>query len=338
MIEKTTHVAEGLGMLVTQYKRKPNLEAYLTTFLTQVQEIEAALFDILAILESLDTQTGEQLDLIGRIVGQPREGRDDATYLLWIKARMLVNFSNGTADDLMAIVSMLAGVGKVVKYTSEFPAAQILHVDSVLATGGEAIAALLQQARSAGVLTFFHWFETEPVFGFLEAPGDIEGFGSLWGPEMLINGNFADWTSDDPDDWVVTENPPNQEVSEVGSGELHGGSGTGSCNLYTSDGSACLFQATPCIIVGETYRITVVISAISAGILNVTEGNGGQYEESFDSVGSHSFEFEALQVYHELDLVAGTYPLNVTIDSISMVRVLDPEDRTGGTFSHVKGS
>ena len=55
------------------------------------------------------------------------------------------------------------------------------------------------------------------------------------GEEKVANGTFAAWTTDNPDGWTVTgEVGADPEVSEVGTGEGHGGVGTGMCNLYQS--------------------------------------------------------------------------------------------------------
>lgn len=50
--------------------------------------------------------SGATLDILARLVGQERRGMKDSLWL-WIKLRILLNRSRGTAEDLLDI---LAGV------------------------------------------------------------------------------------------------------------------------------------------------------------------------------------------------------------------------------------
>lgn len=57
------------------------------------------------------------------------------------------------------------------------------------------------------------------------------------GSERVTNGDFENWTLGNPDGWnVVGESGTDPEISQVGSGELHGGTGTGSVNFYRTSG------------------------------------------------------------------------------------------------------
>lgn len=90
--------------------------------------------------------------------------------------------------------------------------------------------------------------------------------------DLITNGTFANWTADDPDDWTVTgEVGTDPEVSEVGSGEGHGGSGTGACNLYTSADTVSISQNI--LTVGQAYQITLNISTATTGVLRVKTGS-----------------------------------------------------------------
>jgi hypothetical protein len=102
LTKRTDHVETGLGLFLAQFQDKTSLDAYMTTFLTQVQEIEDVLFQILDILQNITGQEGEQLDLLGRLVGQPREGRDDDLYIKWIQARLIINRASGLADEMFS--------------------------------------------------------------------------------------------------------------------------------------------------------------------------------------------------------------------------------------------
>lgn len=148
MNQRDDHVTAGLALLITQYKDKPNLVAVISSYLTQVQEIEDMLFDILAIIESPWTQVGEQLDLIGRVVGQAREGRSDADYVPWLQARLLVNRSSGVPADFFSVAALVAPAATRA-YSEWFPAAFLFELHPL--TDAALIAQILGEMRPAGV-------------------------------------------------------------------------------------------------------------------------------------------------------------------------------------------
>lgn len=70
-ITPINHIELGLSRLAAQFKTAKNLNDFLTIFLNQNQELENTFFDLLN-KRDLDSAVGAQLDVIGRIVGQPR--------------------------------------------------------------------------------------------------------------------------------------------------------------------------------------------------------------------------------------------------------------------------
>lgn len=136
------------------------------------------------------------------------------------------------------------------------------------------------------------------------------------GRELVINGDFANWTGDDPDSWTVSgEVGADPEISEVGSGQSHGGAGTGACNLFSSatDTQPRITQ-TNILAVGKTFQITTVISAIS-GTIRITSPTVG-FELLYDSIGT---KVDVITADNTSLLVQGRFsPLNATIDSISV--------------------
>lgn len=101
ILHDTAHVSEGLALL-TGDNAKANIQAILTAWLDQIQSLEDAIF---AVYQSriLDNAVGEQLDLLGALVGEPRNNRSDTFYKVGIRVRILVNFSDGTPEDLAKI-------------------------------------------------------------------------------------------------------------------------------------------------------------------------------------------------------------------------------------------
>jgi hypothetical protein len=132
LTEKTTHVDEALDRLITQYRNSDKLKSIISIYSEQVQEIEAMLFDLLT-ERWLSTAVGEQLDGLGAIVGEDRQGRSDADYRIAIQARILINKSEGTPEQLIEIASLLAS-GSSITLREYFPASFTIEIDDVLDT------------------------------------------------------------------------------------------------------------------------------------------------------------------------------------------------------------
>lgn len=139
----TDHVGEALDRLLEQFRGKERLEALVRSIVAGTQDIEDALWEMHTTGFDLDTATGEQLDVIGRILDAKREeseepeallitlgdelittlsgvalavqgttfGEDDDTYRLVLKAWLRSIRSQGRASDLYRIMRLLVGSG-----------------------------------------------------------------------------------------------------------------------------------------------------------------------------------------------------------------------------------
>ncbi len=91
------------------------------------------------------------LDTIGKIVGQPREGRDDETYRIWIRARVRLNKSGGTPEDILAVFAAITQGSTKIVLEEQFPAGIVVRIGSSSIVDPVALLAILQQAKAAGV-------------------------------------------------------------------------------------------------------------------------------------------------------------------------------------------
>lgn len=135
---KIDHIELLQNRLATQFQESPNLIAFITAFLRVANELDCVLDDIHRAFD-LDTATGDQLDIIGRLVGQPRDfipdidpdtftfdigpgfdlGRfiinegfielTDEEYRRWIRARIARNTNQITPEDIIASVRFVFG-------------------------------------------------------------------------------------------------------------------------------------------------------------------------------------------------------------------------------------
>ena len=63
-------------------------------------------------LRSIETQTGEVLDKIGEIVGEPRKNRGDEVYRLFLYVAIQRNISNGSLNMMSDILQIIVGEDK----------------------------------------------------------------------------------------------------------------------------------------------------------------------------------------------------------------------------------
>lgn len=83
-----------------------NNEKFIATLATPFQSLESALQQLLT-ERSIDTAVGEQLNVIGRIVGQTRNGLDDDTFRRYCRARISTNKSTGVVEDLITVTDLI---------------------------------------------------------------------------------------------------------------------------------------------------------------------------------------------------------------------------------------
>jgi len=306
---KATHVAEAQSHLVEQFKGKANFLALIRAFINQVADIEAAAFQVLN-ETTLAASVGAQLDGIGQIVGEERLGRTDAEYRQAISARILINLSSGTPEDIIEIFSVLEPAAGI-ELTEYPPASFVMTLLDAVTGEPDVLLRSLRTSKPAGVATALVYSLT--AFPFLLGPA--------WtvGPDQLVNGNFSAWTGDNPDTWITIESAPG-EVTERGSGQGNAGIGTGACNFYRPSGNAFVQQSI-ITIPGRTYRMTINISFhAGTGDLFVTPNPGEFATQTFSTTGVKTIEWIATGTGVNFAIGALTGG-DITVDSISVVDV-----------------
>lgn len=116
----------------------------------EIQEIENRQWDVLA-SKDIDRAFGASLDLIGRIVGEARNGRDDPSYRVRLKARERINRSQGRTTDVLGMLTLLDPATFTITDT---PPASFLVTMSAAPSGfatGTEMASLISQCRAAGI-------------------------------------------------------------------------------------------------------------------------------------------------------------------------------------------
>ena len=178
-----THEPDAVALLTDRY-RQPKISALLAAWTAEVQALELAYWDLLT-KRSPATAEGAVLDLLGKIVGQPREGRTDEQYRVWISARVLVNQSSGLSRQLIALAAKLCQVP--IRIEDHYPAAFTIHaMGPVVGADGAEIAQLIVLAKAAGVQAFFHWYDSTTSFRF-----SVSGDSVYDSPRGFNRGRFS---------------------------------------------------------------------------------------------------------------------------------------------------
>lgn len=155
VVPVTDHVAQGLERLIPEYQETPRWQAWIESFLVAAQAVEIAAFDIWEAVLGIDLATGVQLELIGRIVREDRDGRTDDDYRRALSVRVLVNRSQGRLEELIKIARTFtnadAEVGAYVRIKDVQPARlEVRVVRTPITTRGE-LDKRLRKAKGGGV-------------------------------------------------------------------------------------------------------------------------------------------------------------------------------------------
>lgn len=148
-VYNSAHVDEAIGHLIQWFKRPRNMEVLRIT-IGQIQQLEDAYNQLLGAWD-VNTAVGDQLDKLGLRVGELRDDRVDAVYRIAIKVRVLVNSSEGTLNELLAILAM-ADEDLVSVARESYPAGVYFRWLSPFAgLSAQDLMNLLKQAKPAGV-------------------------------------------------------------------------------------------------------------------------------------------------------------------------------------------
>lgn len=183
--EIRAHSTQALSRLIERWRadKNPNLAALVTSVNDEVQELENAIWDVI-VGRLPDYAEGEQLDALGRIVGQRRDGLGDAAYRAHIKARVRINQSFGTPLDVIEVLRLVDTV--TFHLVEEGTASFRIFYDAPPSNAaiGHEIPSLVRQARAAGV-------RATVSFPVDLATGRGAFFGSSYSPTLNATRGFS---------------------------------------------------------------------------------------------------------------------------------------------------
>lgn len=171
----TDHVARAQARLLGPVRSLESHRSMVAIGATGLQAVEDEFWTMLA--DSVDVATDAQLDVWGRLVGQPRDGRTDVVYRAWIKVRFAILRSGGTGDAIVSAFMQLAPECTVA-LIEEFPASIRVVLAGVPPAAPLAdLAGILQAAKAGGVRAILEFVTTfgENTFTLDTGPGLDEG-------------------------------------------------------------------------------------------------------------------------------------------------------------------
>lgn len=182
LVQESDHVGVALAKLLHQFKNSQKINELFGAILAPIQTSEDDLF---ALYEDRwpASAVGAQLDNLGEIVGQPRNGLEDDEYRLWIQARILVNRADGVGDDFLKLLELIAPEATA-DITDQYPAAVLLETFG-LEQDPETIFDLLSLVKPAGVrLHYVYSPETTDLFRYDTVGAGYDG-------DAVYAGDFA---------------------------------------------------------------------------------------------------------------------------------------------------
>jgi hypothetical protein len=112
------HQGEAESRLLVQFDDAVKLHALVRALVKPLQALELAALQVRDAFD-VDTAVGLQLDVVGWLVGEDRQGKGDVAYRAYVKARILANASKGRPRDIYRIVRALIGPGPTVELARE---------------------------------------------------------------------------------------------------------------------------------------------------------------------------------------------------------------------------
>lgn len=167
----TDHVERGLSRLLEQFRGKPRIEAWIRSYLEEVQELSDAAWSVL-VSRLIDTATGEQLTVLGRLVGQTTRLADDERFRVLVRARIAVNLSRGRWNEILRVANLLLG-GTTYTLTPYYPGALVLTITEPVDFIPTLEHGMLEDAAAGGARIDVHFrdVENDDLFYFGGGPG-----------------------------------------------------------------------------------------------------------------------------------------------------------------------
>jgi hypothetical protein len=244
LVHITDHQIRAARRLIRQYRNATNLPALISALTAEDQVLEDVVWGMF--VETIESATAAQLDVYGRIVNQPREGRDEATYRLWIRTRVQINRSSGTIPQLVDILTALVAGTTYVHLEEQFPAGQEIGMGFTAALDPPTAYQIVQKCKAGGVRTLLEIENVAPSGTFTLDVGPGLDVGHLadyvtedWAPYAAPTGGTLSWVEHSLGiaAQAIASNPDGSVLLAVGPGVQRSTDGGASWDTVTAPGT-----------------------------------------------------------------------------------------------------
>lgn len=143
------HETLAASRFLDQFKNAIDLKELMSSYAEQIQHLEDAVFEVL-LERVLPTAEGVQLTILGALVQQPRTTSDDTEFRIAIQARIGINLSDSTPEDIIKVGSLIFATTGETFYIREEPPAQLrVTVIDPITISPELVQLLLDEADAA---------------------------------------------------------------------------------------------------------------------------------------------------------------------------------------------
>lgn len=157
------HVELALARRTQQFLEKVNIERDLTILVEPVQRLEDVLYAVLTERDITNAE-GIQLDALGKIVGEPRDGRVDDDYRRFVRARIRTNKSNGLVEDVLVVTRLVLDQPDATLQMLMYPPAGVvlnIYAEPVSDLVALTLVKFLRDVVSAGVRIIVQFFTVD---------------------------------------------------------------------------------------------------------------------------------------------------------------------------------
>lgn len=170
LTRRTDHFDAAYGRLLEEFKDVEDFAIYIKYSAARWQVLEDTAWDVYT--HDFLNATGATLDLVGKLLAEPRLGDDDETYKVRLQAKILVLRSSGTMPQLLKIFKLLlpANIQRFEYYSHASFALNVGQISTALLP---IYVRFLRQAALAGVDAVLQYSESTPAgtFRFDVGPG-----------------------------------------------------------------------------------------------------------------------------------------------------------------------
>jgi hypothetical protein len=163
----TDYEARAQARLPEQFKGKELINALVAAIANESQDFENAVFPLFDLLD-IDIMIGAQLDGIGDILTEGRNGRNDADYRLALKAKGARITASGTPEQVIERYIALTSPTGAVTYLEAFPAGFCLFSDAEICNGNGSTV-----LWTPSVIDTEGWYDADDATTITESGGAV---------------------------------------------------------------------------------------------------------------------------------------------------------------------